>query len=231
MNGTTHMAVGGMVGGVTIAAAVAARTLSFDFFGYEIYPLVVTAAGAIGGLAPDVDIAHSRAGRFLRKFLRISLISSAIFMMVMFFLPHTGIAFLDGAAEVGATLDRGFAPILAAFSILTIAIIEKSKHRGFTHSIPGLGLVSFPLLFMLVTGVMFVGANIAVSAQLGFVAGWFSHMVIDTFNTRGIRWLWPITKKRFRLMKITTGSANEDRFLVFCVVVFVCVYGMVLVGV
>jgi|GEM_PF-1677895 len=230
MNGTTHMAVGALAGGLTFAVSFASRSFSINIQGYEVYPLVVTAAAAMGGLAPDVDIAHSKAGRFLRKFLHAGLVASTMFMLVMFFLPESvGIGVLDGAIGMGERVDRGVPIVLAAFCVLVMIIIEKSKHRGFTHTVPGLVLVSAPLMFMLLTGVLFVGADIAVSGQIGFVMGWLSHMLIDTFNRGGIPWLWPVTKKRFRVAKIATGSVEEGRFLVFSIVGFAMIYAFIVV--
>jgi len=230
MNGTTHMTIGGLTGGLILAQTMASNTLSLNFSGYEIYPLIVTVAAAIGGLAPDVDIAHSKAGRFLRSGLRMTLAASAIFLLAMVFMPQTGIAFLDGAVARGAEVNRGVPLVLAAFCGLIMLIIEKSKHRGFTHTIVGLLLVASPLLFMLITGVMFVGADIAVSAQIGFVLGWLSHMVADTFNRGGVPWLWPVLKKRFRVMRIRTGSGMESKFAVVCTLLFILCYAAIITG-
>jgi len=229
MNGTTHITIGGLTGGLALAVGITSRSMSIDFYHYEIYPLVVTFAGAIGGLAPDIDMAHSKAGRFLRKILRASLIASALFLFIMFFMPQTGITFLDGAIGMGARIDRGIPLVLAAFSIFILLIIEKTKHRGFTHTIVGLATIAAPLAFMVATGVQFIGANIAVSVQVGFVLGWFSHMIIDTFNSKGVSWLWPLTKKRLKIMRITTGSKKEDMFLMYCFVFFIMCYGLILV--
>ena len=230
MNGTTHLTIGGLTGGLILAQTMANNTLSLSFSGYEIYPLIVTVAAAVGGLAPDVDIAHSKAGRFLREGLRITLAASALFMLVMALIPQTGIRLLDGAIARGAGINRGVPLILAAFCILIMFIVEKSKHRGFTHTTVGLLLVASPLIFMLVTRVMFVGADIAVSAQMGFVLGWLSHMVIDSFNRGGVPWLWPILKKRFRIMTIRTGSGMEGKFLMLCTAVFIVYYAAIITG-
>jgi len=222
------MAIGGMTGGLALAVGLASRTLSFSFSGYEIYPLIVAIAGIAGGIAPDIDMRHSKAGRILRKILRVGLVVSAIFLVAMYFVPQTGIAILDGAIGMGTRVDRGVPLILAAFCIFVLVAVEKSKHRGFTHTLVGLLFVAMPLIFMLETGVMFVGADIAVSAQTGFVLGWFSHMVIDTFNSAGIPWLWPLTTKRFNFMKIKAGTEREVTFLAVSTVVFLAAYVIII---
>jgi len=228
MNGTTHMSIGGLTGGLVLAYSIANRTLSFGFSGYEIYPLVVVAAGAMGGLAPDVDMARSTAGRFLRKALRAGLIGSALFLVIMYFVPPTGIQVLDGAIGMGARVDRGVPLALAAFSIFVLAVIEKSKHRGFTHTTVGLLVVGAPLILMLITGTMFVGADIVVSAQIGFVLGWFSHMVIDSFNYPGTPWLWPVVRKHFRVMRIGSGTEGEVKFMAVSMVLFIMSYALII---
>jgi len=227
MKGTTHMAVGGYTGGLIMAYSIADRTLSFNFAGYEVYPLMAIIAAVMGGIAPDVDMAHSKAGRFMRKLLRNTLIASALFLMIMNFLPQTGIAILDGAIGRGAQIDRGIPFVLAIFCVVIMYAIEKSKHRGFTHTLVGLLVVATPLILMVATGTTFVGADLVVSAQVGFLLGWLSHMVIDTFNTAGIPWLWPITKKRFKVMRIVTGSQRERDFLVACTVFFIMGYALI----
>ncbi|MCL2285483.1 MAG: metal-dependent hydrolase [Firmicutes bacterium] len=228
MNGPTHMGIGALTGGLVLAYGIANRTLSFGLGGYEIYPLAVTIAAAMGGLAPDVDMARSTAGKFLRKLIRAGLIISALFLIVMDFVQPTGIEILDGAIGMGARVDRGVPIVLAVFCLLIFAIIDKSKHRGFTHTTVGLVFVACPLVFMLLTGTMFVGADIAVSVQIGFVLGWFSHMVIDSFNYPGTPWLWPVVKKHFRVMRIGSGTQGEAKFMAMSVVVFIMCYALII---
>lgn len=228
MNATTHMVIGGLTGGLALALGIGSRTLSLHFSGYEIYPLLVTVAGVVGGLSPDIDMRHSRAGRALRKILRFGLFASALFLVIMYFLPPTGVDILDGAIGLGARVDRGVPLVLAAFCIFILVAVEKSKHRGFTHTAVGLIFIALPLMFMLYTGTMFVGANIAVSVQIGFILGWLSHMVIDTFNLGGIPWLWPLFRKRIRVARIKTGTKGEGTFLAMSVVVFAAAYALIL---
>ena len=228
MNGATHMSIGALSGGLVLAYGIARRTLSIPFEGYEIYPLVVTAAGAIGGLAPDVDMARSTAGKFLRRALRAVFTASALFMVVMYFMPPTGIAMLDGAIDRGAGLDRGVSLALAVFCMFLWVVIEKSKHRGFTHTTVGLLMVAAPLIFMMVRHTVFMGVNLVVSAQIGFVLGWFSHMVIDSFNYPGTPWLWPVVQKHFRVMRIKSGTQAEGKFMAMAMVLFIMCYALII---
>lgn len=48
---------------------------------------------------------------------------------------------------------------------------------------------------------------------IGFIAGVFLHLFADFFNIYGIMLLAPISKKRFRMAKIPSGSYQEYKFL------------------
>jgi len=230
MNSTTHMTVGALSAGLLLAHSLSnGPQLSFELAGYQVYPLIAVFAGAMGGLAPDVDMAKSRARRFLRRVVRTCLILSALSLAIMYFIPPYGYEFWDGTVRLGAGADRGVSLVLAAFCIFIIVIAEKAKHRGFTHTVVGLAVVAAPLVFMLITGVMFVGAYIAVSAQIGFLLGWLSHMVIDSFNYPGTPWLWPLVKKHFRLMRIASGKEGEATFLLVCIVIFAACYAIIII--
>ena len=179
---------------------------------------MITAAAAVGGLAPDIDMAHSKAGRPLRKALRTVLIISAAFIGVMQFIPDT----------TGDGSGRSIPLILGIFCALILVIIEKSKHRGFTHTCACLLIVAAPLIYMIHSQPIFIGADIAVSAQIGFVLGWFSHMVIDTFNPLGTPWLWPLAKKHFSIMRINTGTMGERVFCIASVLLFAGCYSVII---
>ena len=228
MKGTTHMAVGTLTGGLLLATALANQSMSLEIFGYTAQPILITMAAAIGGLAPDVDMAKSRAGSFLRKLLKRSILLAAFILLGLFFAPE--IPFLQNIPDIGVGVNRGILIIFAAFCIALLVIIEKAKHRGFTHTLAGLLLIASPFGFMAITGVIFPGANLVFSAQMGFVIGWFSHMAIDTLNPKGVPWLWPIIKYRFKIIKITTGSSGEDSFLVVSTILFIMVYGLIFIS-
>lgn len=229
MNGTTHMIVGGLTGGLVFVYGIANHSMSLNFSGYEIYTFVVTVAGAVGGLAPDVDMRQSKAGKSLRKLLKTVMIISTVFLAAMPFISETGIKILDRAVSFGASVDQKVPIVLVAFCILLMIVIEKSKHRGFTHTLVALFIVALPLFYMLYTKTVFIGADIVVSAQIGFVLGWFSHMLIDTFNYPGTPWLWPVVNNHFNIMRVDSGTIEETRFLVICVVVFIAGYTLILV--
>ena len=77
-------------------------------------------------------------------------------------------------------------------------------HRGPIHSPAFLALL---LLAFWLCGALNSGSRILIAEA--FSAGWLSHLVLDTFNSRGILWLWPFGKKRFHLAKIKSGAFGE----------------------
>lgn len=52
------------------------------------------------------------------------------------------------------------------------------------------------------------------------LAGYLSHLVMDSFNPQGVPWLWPV-KKHFRLPLVKTGSLFE-RVVMMPAMLFLC---------
>lgn len=88
------------------------------------------------------------------------------------------------------------------------------SHRGFIHT-PILYVVLYFLMSMV----------LPMSICQGFLVGTLSHLVLDTFNSKGIMWLYPITRKHFHVAKIKTRGVGETVFMfamiAFAVVAFV----------
>jgi inner membrane protein len=80
------------------------------------------------------------------------------------------------------------------------------KHRGITHTIPALVLVSImsALLLPLVVAVVIAG-------------GYASHLLLDAFTRSGVPLAWPLTWSSVRLLprplQVRTGSWREQAFL------------------
>lgn len=88
------------------------------------------------------------------------------------------------------------------------------KHRGFLHTPLFIILISI----ILPTGILLLSSSEQIWANLfitGFIPGMLSHIILDTFNKGGISWLWPISKKRYRLLSIKTDSMTETIFALF----------------
>lgn len=43
--------------------------------------------------------------------------------------------------------------------------------------------------------------------------GWLSHVVLDMLTVQGVGLLYPLSRRRFRIGWMTTGSKGEDRFV------------------
>lgn len=55
---------------------------------------------------------------------------------------------------------------------------------------------------------------------LGFLVGWLSHLALDGLNVAGQAWLWPLSRRRWRLpgLHLRVGGFGETVVLVACVV-------------
>lgn len=73
------------------------------------------------------------------------------------------------------------------------------RHRSITHS-----LLTGGLLFM---GLSYFGASqgVVLAALLGFL----SHLILDSFNPKGIPWLWPIFGRWGFPIHFVTGGFGE----------------------
>lgn len=80
-------------------------------------------------------------------------------------------------------------------------------HRGMTHSVLGIGIISI-LVFLAVYLTPF-------SFEMGIclVAGYFLHLLEDSFSISGIKWFLPFSKKSFqsgfKVIYYKTGSFVE----------------------
>lgn len=77
-----------------------------------------------------------------------------------------------------------------------------SKHRGFIHT---------PILYIVLYALMSMVLPQAIC--MGFLIGTMSHLVLDTFNYKGIMWLYPFTKKHYHIARIKTRTGWETAFM------------------
>ncbi|MDR0568633.1 MAG: metal-dependent hydrolase [Spirochaetaceae bacterium] len=224
MNGYTHMVVGGLCAGLPVALSIAERKLGFSIYGHQVYPFVGVLPAIIGALGPDIDMPGSKGGKSLRAFLKAAISVSGI-----------GVLLLSVYVCVGVKGER-FLDILvpcAVFFGLSCCItmfITTAKHRRETHS----GLVMLILLLPNVYMLRFTRASlftgVLLSVWLGFCIGWLSHLAADTFNKKGVPWLYPFSKKYFHLAGFVTGTEGETIFRKFCIVLFVVVYAVLIIS-
>lgn len=94
----------------------------------------------------------------------------------------------------------------------TARLIEiAAPHRGLTHSLLGLMVVSATAL----AGLHYLNLNVYLVIPLAI--GYLSHLLADSLNPTGVKWLQPISqwtlkfekKVLFLKVKINTGSITE----------------------
>ena len=82
------------------------------------------------------------------------------------------------------------------------------SHRGFIHT-PILYVVLYALMSMVLPQVI----------CLGFLIGTISHLVLDTFNYKGIMWLYPLSRKHFHIASIKTRTTMETVFMAIMIAI------------
>ncbi|MDR2518778.1 MAG: metal-dependent hydrolase [Spirochaetaceae bacterium] len=218
MNGYTHMVIGGLCGGLPVAFSIAGRTLGFPVAEHTVYPFIGVLPAVIGALGPDIDMPNSKGGRRVRSFLKaaVALSGAAVLALSLY------ICF----AEKAGRLIDALIPCAVFFGLCCCLslFIAKAKHRRETHSGLVLGILLLPFFYMIRFTAATVFTNALLSVWAGFCIGWFSHLAADTFNQKGVPWLYPLSKKHFHISKFVTGTAGEGLFRTFCIVLFVTVY-------
>jgi inner membrane protein len=200
------MVVGGLCGGIPVAFSIAERKLGFSIGSHIVYPIIGLFPAVLGALGPDVDMPNSKAGKKVRRLLLVSIVISGLLLL---FFSHDDARFL--------------LPLFFTLCCISLFVF-KSKHRQGTHC----GLVIIVLFLPNIYIVRFIQAspftNSMMSAWLGFCFGWFSHLAADTFNRKGVPWLYPFSRHYFRFAKIVAGTKGETVFRTLCVVLFTAAY-------
>ena len=212
------MVIGGLCGGLPVAISIAEKKLGFNIGEHTIYPFVGVFPAIIGALGPDIDMPNSKGGRNLRFFLKSSVTISGIAALLL--------SIYAGIGAQGEKVFNVLIPCIIFFasSGFIFMFIKLSKHRRETHS----GLITLILLLPNIYIIRFTKpilfTSVLLSIWLGFCIGWLSHLVADTFNKKGVPWLYPFNKKHYHISKIVTGTEGENIFRVFCIILFVTVY-------
>ena len=125
---------------------------------------------------------------------------------MIFLTPYLNLPYINEAMRAGAAIAGVYPIILAVICVTLLFIIEKVHHRGLTHTVFLLAVISLPAVYMIKVRLSFPGGGVALSAQIGFLLGWGSHLIIDTFNRPGVPWLWPVTRRHFSVMGVKSGT-------------------------
>lgn len=109
----------------------------------------------------------------------------------------------------GSTISRSN-PVISFFVRLFFT------HRGFTHSLLSLALIAGLAYFI----ASIVGSGIGFWIAIGFGIGYASHILLDSFNPKGVPLFYPIRHK-FSFAGIVTGGWAEKLVFIICIVITV----------
>ncbi|KAB2952136.1 metal-dependent hydrolase [Heliorestis acidaminivorans] len=112
-------------------------------------------------------------------------------------------------------IDQPNSKVGSKFFMLPTLLKVTIGHRGPTHSIVGAVTVSF--LVWLLLSMIYPLTNMALYVLL--LAGYISHLVLDSLNPQGVAWLWPVTSKKFRIPMFDTGGVGESLIVIPSLVV------------
>mgnify|MGYP001444752114 CR=1 FL=1 len=170
MTGTTHLMVGAVAGAVVAAVEPSGWPKE-----------AVIGMAALSATFPDLDTERSLVHwLFMRK------VDPKMRRVII------------GAAGLGlmllARFSQGF--LLAGLFLLLSSVLP---HRTFTHSLLGLGMITWTTYLL------------APELAPAVFAGYLSHLAADSMTPHGVPWLWP-HRRCYRIAQIPTGS-GMDHFL------------------
>ena len=103
-----------------------------------------------------------------------------------------------GSTVSGMNRETGF---------VSSALNAAFGHRGILHT--PFAVFGFSLLLYILSS--FAGVY-RWPALFGLLTGMLSHLVLDTFNPSGIMWLFPASRRHFRLARLRTGGLADRIF-------------------
>lgn len=201
-----------------IGGAQAGVLLAYANNGTPAETALIIGTALIGSMIPDID---NRNSRICRKDILIGFLSRMTCRVTV----HRGITHtLPGAlifALIFYALGMLRTPVESIFAlygaILVFLLIHGAggKLRNLGGLLAALTCVFGPALYGLAAerGIRIaLDSRAAYLCSLGMLFGCISHMIYDTFNPGGIRWLWPLTKKTISIADIKTNSRKEEVF-------------------
>lgn len=180
MTKDTHIA-----GGLAVTMALAQPD------SFKALAICLTAA-TIGSVIPDIDVTTSESRRDLNKILVISIIAIVVCTAIEFIF-HLGIvSMIQSQTNILRILcGLGLFLFVCCFGINT-------PHRSFMHS---------ALCVIALSGITWV---IFPTATLPFLISMLSHIVLDFFNTKKVKFFYPLKKPgiAFKLCR-SDGKVNK----------------------
>lgn len=142
--------------------------------------LAFTCGLLLGSVLPDIDEPNSLIGR------------------------KTSIRVKKSKKEIKRDKKKGKEGEFKRVGISTV-INKLFGHRGFTHSLPAVMLLS---LLLLLSHHSFV---------VGVIWGYFLHIAGDFFSKTGVPLFKPVINRKFKIHIYTTGKRSEDILLGFII--------------
>ena len=131
-------------------------------------------------------------------------------IMLSTVMPIENIAVVAGVSAFSALLpdiDIEGSKVHNKAGIVGKGVTSIFSHRGFIHT---------PILYVFLYALMSMVLPQAIC--LGFLIGTISHLVLDTFNYKGIMWMYPFSRKHFHIASIKTRTFSESVFTVLMIV-------------
>jgi inner membrane protein len=213
MKGSTHLIIGSAIG---LAAAAYYRPFTLN------NAALYLAVSAFSALSADLDgesMITSKLGKLTRLLRELVLWTGLVMTgasIYLYFKLHLSYSefstfavmlLLLGFVTKAGIIRNGLVSLFGAVLIYTgwlfkmnwligfglfIAVVPWLKHRGMSHTL-------WALMY-------WGGIGIGLEQQLQIegialvsVAGYFSHLLADTLTPNGVKWLFPIYKKSFKL--------------------------------
>lgn len=126
-------------------------------------------------------------------------------IMLSAVMPIENIAVVAGVSAFSALLpdiDIEGSKVHNKAGIVGKGVTSIFSHRGFIHT---------PILYVVLYVLMSMVLPQAIC--LGFLIGTISHLVLDTFNYKGIMWMYPFSRKHFHIASIKTRTTMETIFM------------------
>ena len=120
-------------------------------------------------------------------------------------MPVESLAVVTAVSAVSALvpdLDIEDSKLGRKAGLVSKGISRAFGHRGFFHT---------PILYIALYFLM--SMVLPMSVCLGFLIGTMSHLILDSFNYKGIMWMYPFSRKHFHIASIKTRTTMETIFM------------------
>ncbi len=99
--------------------------------------------------------------------------------------------------------------VVASISSVLPDLDLRIKHRMLLHSLPSLAVAT--LILTVVWALL--SLPYPSLAILGFAAGYASHILLDMLTVRGVALLYPFTRRRYRILRLSSSSPAANTLL------------------